>query len=225
MNKLSNNCSSISSLFDAKISFTSTNKKKYVTMLNSIDSRSRDYQVLLNKIKKTAAILFADRHFLQETNHSLFKANMKKQKERVTKKKNARLFIVFERVLTSAQTTKLRQDAMKKKTFLKKKRESTEARKRERAENKEKKAFEKERMMKIKRQQMIKIKRQKQLKIEMKNEAKRIKEEEIKKKKMKMKKKRVETERKKIEMIELRMTKKRQKKENSEMISKRRKRN
>jgi S-adenosylmethionine:tRNA-ribosyltransferase-isomerase (queuine synthetase) len=57
-------------------------------MLNNIDSRNRDYQVLFSKIKKAVAILFADRHFLQETNHNLFKANIKKQKEKITKKKN-----------------------------------------------------------------------------------------------------------------------------------------
>jgi hypothetical protein len=46
---------------------------------------------------------------------------MKKQKEKITKEKNVRLFIVFERVLTSAQIAKLRQDAVEKKTLLKKK--------------------------------------------------------------------------------------------------------
>jgi transcriptional regulator of acetoin/glycerol metabolism len=144
-------------------------------MLNSINSRDRDYQLILSKIKKIAATLFADRHFLQETNHNLFKANMKQQKEKSTKEKNARLSIAFERVLTSAQAAKMRKDAIEKKNSLKKKKKNTEARKRERAENKEKKAIKKERMMKIKRQQMI--------------ETKRIKKDEKMKKKIEMKKK------------------------------------
>jgi septum formation inhibitor MinC len=152
---------------NTKISATSTNKQDYVMMLNSINSRSRDYHLLLTKTKKVAATLFADRHLLQKTNHSLFKANMKKQKEKITKEKNARFFIAFERVLISAQTAKMRQNAIEKEIFLKKKKKNTEARKRERAENKEKKAFEKKRAMKIKKQQMIKTKRQKQLEIDM----------------------------------------------------------
>jgi hypothetical protein len=91
-------------------------------MLNNINSRDRDYQLILSKIKKIAATLFADRHLLQETNHSLFKANMKQQKEKSTKEKNARLSIAFERVLTSAQVAKMRKDAIEKKNSLKKKR-------------------------------------------------------------------------------------------------------
>jgi hypothetical protein len=113
-------------------------------MLNNINSRNKDYQLLLNKIKKIASTLFVDRHFLQKTNHSLFKANMKQQKKKSTKAKNARLFIVFERVLTSAQTAKMRQNVVEKKTSSKKKKKNTEARKRERAENKEKRTEEKE---------------------------------------------------------------------------------
>jgi hypothetical protein len=109
LNKLSDyNRSIISSSSAAKILSTSINKQDYVTMLNSIDSRNRDYQLLFNKIKKAAAILFVDRNFLQKTNHSLFKPNIKKQKERIMKIKNVRLFIAFERVLTSAQAAKLR---------------------------------------------------------------------------------------------------------------------
>jgi transcriptional regulator of acetoin/glycerol metabolism len=195
---------------NTKIPSTFTNKQKYVTMLNSINSRDRDYQLILSKIKKTAATLFADRHLLQKTNHSLFKANMRQQKEKSTKAKNARLFIAFERVLTPAQAAKMREDAIEKKTSLKKKKKNTEARKREKAENKEKKAIEKERMMKIKRQQMI--------------ETKRVKEDEKMKKKIEMKRKKAETKRKKIEMSEIRMAKKRQKKEENNLISKRRKR-
>ncbi len=63
---------------------------------------------------------------------------MKKQKEKITKEKNARLFIVFERVLTSAQVAKLRQDAIEKKALLKKKKKNIKAKKREKVENKKK---------------------------------------------------------------------------------------
>ncbi len=84
---------------------------------------------LLSKTKKVAIILFADRHLLQKTNQNLFKINMRKQRERNIKEKNDKLSIAFDRVLTSAQIAKMRQNVTEKKAILRKKRKSIETKK------------------------------------------------------------------------------------------------
>jgi hypothetical protein len=223
---------------------TPKNKEEYVTMLNNINPQTRDYPLILSKTMKAAAILFADRHLLQETNRSLFKTNMRKQKERNTKVKNARLSTAFGRVLTPAQATKMRKEAIEKEIALTKKKEDMKVRRKERAEEKEKAmkmkrqkqlkiAQTKEKKMKIKRQKqlkmieaketkklmMIEIKKQKQLDAEMKKETK------LRKQKEKM----IEMERKRAETTKKRSNKRRNDDQNEdddqndvdEMVSKR----
>jgi hypothetical protein len=54
---------------------------------------------------------------------------MRKQRERNIKEKNDKLSIAFDRVLTSAQIAKMRQNVTEKKAILRKKRKSIETKK------------------------------------------------------------------------------------------------
>jgi hypothetical protein len=98
-------------------------------MMNKINSYTRDYELLKSKTKKAVSTLYANRHLLQETNRSLFRANMRKQKEKIVKRNIVRYFIALRRVLTSAQTKNMRKEALHKEELMKKKKKETQIKK------------------------------------------------------------------------------------------------
>ncbi len=99
-------------------------------MINKINFYTRDYELFMSKMKKIASTLYANKHIFQKTNRSLFKVNMKRQKEKIIKKSIVRYFIVFERVLTSAQTKSMRKKTLHKKEMMKKKKKKLRLRNR-----------------------------------------------------------------------------------------------
>ncbi len=121
--------SNTSSISASAVSSTSKIKDEYLSMMNKINSYTRDYELLKSKTKKAVSTLYANRHLLQETNRSLFRANMRKQKEKIVKRNIVRYFIALRRVLTSAQTKNMRKEALHKEELMKKKKKETQIKK------------------------------------------------------------------------------------------------
>ncbi len=94
------------------MSFTSKIKDEYMIMINKINFYIYDYKLFINKTKKVAFTLYANRHMFQKINRSLFKVNMKRQKEKIIKKSIVKYFIAFERILTSTQTKSMRKKTL-----------------------------------------------------------------------------------------------------------------
>lgn len=107
---LSTATSASDSKFVIEIPPTPANAQQYVALLGNLQLFFREHSEHLNKAKKAAVILFADRHLLQDTNKELFKANMRKTNERLTTRKRGRYPVAFGRVLTKELAEKSKED-------------------------------------------------------------------------------------------------------------------
>jgi hypothetical protein len=106
--------------------------------MNKINFYTRDYELLKSKTKQVVSTLYTNKHLLQITNKSLFRANMKKQKEKIMKKNIVKYFIVFERVLISAQAKNMKKETLHKKELMQKIKKKTQIKKQMRMQTKKK---------------------------------------------------------------------------------------
>ena len=126
-------------LTDTFVPQTPFTKEALVTLMDQYNPLLSTHSLVMQKMKKAIAMLFADRSILQHTNVKLFKANMAKAK-RIQKKKekraNATYGSAFGRVLTPAQAAAARKEALEREELAKAKKLALDNRKTASAEKK-----------------------------------------------------------------------------------------
>lgn len=92
-------------------------KQALMDLIDQYISHFSNHSLVMQRMKKSIAILFADRALLQHTNTQLFKANMAKTariRRKNKKRANSSYGSAFGRVITPAQAETARKKAMKK---------------------------------------------------------------------------------------------------------------